>query len=300
MKRDAVAMPGHGVGVSSPASAAGCPVCHAPATQCRRVAGRSLNGCASCGLEWFDAAAYEDDHVDQYLSNRTSPATYYSLSAACDRDAFNERMRQLIEMTGTRAGRVLDIGCTVGTFLQAAASHGWEAVGVEPNAAAAAHARAQGLTVHDGFFDLELAGRLGQFDAVHLSEVIEHVFDPVDLLRVAARTLKPGGVLIVTTPDFDTIAARTLQRKPDEHVVHFRRSSLVRAAERAGLEVAAAERLSRRRSIAAMQHSTTFGAAGRAIMRALAFVRVTRAVEWVLTPLFRDTLLLIARRPLNS
>lgn len=299
MKADAVTIADHRVGVRSAVSPVSCPVCHAPAARCRQVDGKPLNGCVSCGLEWFDAALYQHDHVDQYTSDRTSPATYYALSAACDRDAFDQRMGRLIEMTGTRTGRVLDIGCTVGTFLEAAARHGWEAVGVEPNAAAAAHASAKGLTVHAGFFDMELAARLGEFDAVHLSEVIEHVFDPVDLLRVAVGALKPGGLLIVTTPDFDTISARALQRKPDEHVVHFRRSSLVRAVEGAGLEVVAAERLSRRRSIAAMQHSTTFGAAGRMLMRALAFLRITRAVEWAVTPLFRDTLLVIARRPLR-
>ena len=300
MKVQTVAIPGRRVGIHGQARPAACPVCHAPANERRSVGGKPLNGCAKCGLEWFDPPAYPHDHVDQYLSDRTSPSTYYSLSAACDRDAFDERMRRLIEATGRRSGRVLDIGCSVGTFLEAAASHGWDAVGVEPNAAAAAHARARGLTVHAGFFDLALASRLGEFDAVHLSEVIEHVFDPVDLLRVATRTLRPGGVLLITTPDFGTIMARALQRKPDEHVVHFRRSSLVKAAESAGLEVAAAERLSRRRSIAAMQHSTTFGAPGRALMRVLAFAPIARAVEWLLTPCFRDTLLLIARRPLNS
>jgi len=299
MNVDTAAIPVGPVAIRQ-ATRVGCPVCDASAIERGSFAGKALKGCERCGLEWFDPSAYQRDHLDQYLDDQTSPSAYYSLTTACDRDAFATRMQMLIDLTGQPSGRVLDVGCTVGTFLDAAASRGWEAVGVEPNGTAAAHARARGFAVHGGFFDRALASRLGAFDAVHLSEVIEHVFDPVDLLRIVRDTLVPGGVLIVTTPNFGTIAARALQRKPDEHVVHFRRGSLVAAAERAGLDVVSAGSLSRRRSIAAMQHSTTFGATGRALMRLLSALRLAAPVEWLLTPCFRDTLQLIARRSPNS
>jgi len=256
--------------------------------------------CRTCGLEWFDRSGYPNSHADQYLHDHTSPTAYYRDSAECDRDVFDDRVRRLIEQSGRSRGRVLDVGCSVGTFLVAASARGWDAVGVEPNPAAASLARARGLDVIVGFFDGELAGRVGRFDAVHLSDVIEHVFDPVELLASVRRVLEPGGALLVTTPDFDTLSARALQRKPREHVVHFRRSSLAAAAARAGFDVLGIERIARRRSVAALRHSTTFGPIGRALLRLASGPRVSSAIERLLEPWFEDTLLLCARRPLEA
>lgn len=274
-----------------------CPVCRSRSRRCWIAGGGRAHRCAQCGLEWFNPSTYPADHADQYLRDATSPTAYYGLTAACDREAFDGRMRTLIEMSGLACGRVLDIGSSVGTFLEVAAEHGWRAVGVEPNPKAAAIARAKGLTVRTAFFDRHLASELGEFDAVHLSDVIEHVFDPVGLLHAATRALVPGGVLLVTTPDFDTLTGRMLQRKPKEHVVHFRRRSLAAAVTRAGFEVTGIERTSRPRSIAAMRYSTTVGPLGRALLRLVSHPHATRALERLLAPCFRDTLLLSARRP---
>lgn len=273
-----------------------CPVCGAPgSTSWTVVVWRPISRCAACGLEWFERGSDSAAHVSQYLDDTSSRSRYYEDGAEGDRRTFDARLREIAAHGGR--GRILDIGCSVGTFLEAAAARGWDAVGVEPNPAAADRARARGCQVHAGFFDRALADRLGVFDVVHLSDVIEHVFDPVAFLTLASAVAAPGGLVVVTTPDFDTVSSRLLQRKPAEHVVHFRRRSLAEAARRAGLDVVGVTRVSRDRTLEALQHSTTFGAAGRVALRLVSRAGAARLVERMAAPLFHDTLMLVARRP---
>ena len=68
-----------------------------------------------------------------------------------------------------------------GTLLaETAKERGWRAMGIEPSRQAAAHARELGLDVTEGFFNAETAPTLGQFDVVHLNNVLEHVPSPAD------------------------------------------------------------------------------------------------------------------------
>ena len=59
------------------------------------------------------------------------------------------------------------------------------------------------------------------FDVVSMGDVIEHVPDPLATLRTVARILKPGGHVLISTPNVDSAAARFLQVKPEEHIYYF-------------------------------------------------------------------------------
>jgi SAM-dependent methyltransferase len=105
--------------------------------------------------------------------------------------------------------RLLDVGCGAGTFLEASARAGWEAMGVEVSHTAAEHVSGRGFEVFCG--ELEKAGYLDEhFDVVILSEVLEHVPDPQALLEASARVLRSGGLLWGTTPHGRGISARLL------------------------------------------------------------------------------------------
>jgi len=99
------------------------------------------------------------------------------------------------------------------------------------------------------------------------------------------------------TPDIDSLLGRLLQIKPVEHLVYFTRESLRRSAETAGFQSVAVTRWGRRRSIAAMSHSTTFSPRARRLVRLLDLPGVRGVVEQALYRLFRDELLLAGRRP---
>lgn len=140
-----------------------------------------------------------------------------------------------------KAGDLLDVGCGDGAFMFRARRHGWQVRGIEVNESAVASARAAGLEVHHG--DLALAGfGPASFDVVRAWHVLEHVADPLSLLRLMAPLLRPAGILILGVPDYGSpvrrlAGARWSGLQPEYHLSHFRRSTLRLAVERAGLDV---------------------------------------------------------------
>jgi 2-polyprenyl-3-methyl-5-hydroxy-6-metoxy-1,4-benzoquinol methylase len=134
--------------------------------------------------------------------------------------------------------RLLDVGCGDGGFLRVAQAMGYRAQGIEFDAAAAAPAQRAGFDVRIGAIedaDFEPAS----FDQVVLSHVIEHLHDPVLVLRRLLGWMRPGARLWLQTPNIDS---RGVQRygvhwrglEPPRHLVMFNERSLRLACERAG------------------------------------------------------------------
>jgi 2-polyprenyl-3-methyl-5-hydroxy-6-metoxy-1,4-benzoquinol methylase len=143
-------------------------------------------------------------------------------------------------------GRYLDIGCNLGDMVAAMNRLGMQAEGVEPNAGAARFARdVAGLSVKCGMLhDAAYADQ--SFDRLSMFHVLEHAPDPVDLLRECLRILRPGGELVIAVPNyksllFDLVGPMWLGLDPPRHLHQFSSSSLSKAAERAGLQVAEIE-----------------------------------------------------------
>jgi len=138
-------------------------------------------------------------------------------------------------------GRLLEIGCGNGRQLEFLRDLGWMVEGVDPDPTALAAASARGLTVHMGTL-AEQGFPAEHFDAIVSSHVIEHVHDPVGLLRECRRILRPGGRLVIVTPNTASLGHRLfgadwLDLDPPRHLHLFNLASLRRAATDAGLVV---------------------------------------------------------------
>jgi len=137
-------------------------------------------------------------------------------------------------------GSLLDVGCAAGYFLNAARLH-FEPSGVEPGRHAAEFASHQlGLNVHTG--RLKDAGFPDNgFDVVCLSDVIEHLADPLSELREIHRITRPGGLLYVVTPNIASFSARLLRGKwwglRPAHLYYFSPRTLRALLKRAGYDV---------------------------------------------------------------
>jgi SAM-dependent methyltransferase len=146
-----------------------------------------------------------------YLERHTEDLAWWNL-------VYAERYAVLESHLPPAHRRILDVGSGPGYFLLHGRERGWETVGIEPSAQAAAHSRSLGLTIIEDFLNEETAGRLGVFDAVHMSEVLEHIPDPKRLLKVARDLLAPGGLICVVVPNdyspFQDILRRVCGFKP--------------------------------------------------------------------------------------
>lgn len=135
-------------------------------------------------------------------------------------------------------GRLLDVGCGNGDFLEFATRAGWDAVGVEPDPKAVETARARGLTVHLGGLET-LATEREAFEGITMNHVIEHVHHPRATLQACHRLLKPGGWLWIETPNLDA-QGHTRYRENwvgldiPRHLVIFTYRSLTRLLQEVG------------------------------------------------------------------
>jgi len=112
-----------------------------------------------------------------------------------------------------RGTNLLDIGCAQGFFLFSASKVGYTTKGIEISQDAAAYAiREFGLDVEAKPFE-ELRFPESSFDVVTLWQVLEHVPYPLMVLKEVYRILKPGGLVVASTPNIEGIPAKILRKK---------------------------------------------------------------------------------------
>ena len=97
-------------------------------------------------------------------------------------------------------GRLLEIGFGNASSLLTMRELGWDVVGVETDPVSVANSQALGLDTRQGALETH-AFPDASFDVVYASHVLEHVHDPLSLIRECHRVLKPGGSLVITTPN---------------------------------------------------------------------------------------------------
>jgi len=199
--------------------------------------------CRDCGLgrteaSSFDPLAYYDDG---YFSGRQSDgyADYRGAEPVLRRE-----FARTVEFIQRRKpqGYLLEIGCAYGFFLDEARRAGFEVSGIEPAEAAAAHAGDLGLNVVCGLLSEATLNSFGILDVIVLLDVIEHLPDPQEALALFADHLRPDGIIVLTTGDFGSLAARSTGAHwrlmtPPQHLWFFNRDSIASLAHSVGLRV---------------------------------------------------------------
>lgn len=138
-------------------------------------------------------------------------------------------------------GRLLDVGCGNGRYLFNLRSLGWQVQGVELNAEGVRVCRQAGLPVHHG--DLASAAfPAASFDVVTVRHVIEHIAEPHAFMAELARVLKPGGRLLIETPNSEALGrawfgAAWYHNDVPRHLILYAPKNLTRLAERHGLRL---------------------------------------------------------------
>ena len=115
-----------------------------------------------------------------------------------------ERHARSSSTLGSR-GHLLDVGCSTGIFMDEMRSAGWRVTGIDLMHEAATYAhRRLGLDVIEGDL-LEVGLAQDMFDIITLFDVLEHTFEPAATLRRVWRLLRPGGIVAITLPNWESL-----------------------------------------------------------------------------------------------
>ena len=178
---------------------------------------------------------YYTDEKPDYFKHYEEDLDWWNL-------VYDDRLDLFESQLAVDRRRVRDIGSGPGLFLARARSRGWNTLGIEPSRQAAAYSQRMGLEIRNEFLS-PAAIELGPFDAIHLSAVLEHIPDPMEMLRLAYKMLAPGGIICVVVPnDYNPIqnAARDACElapwwlAPPHHINYFTPETLKRSLEQSG------------------------------------------------------------------
>lgn len=236
----------------------------------------NIRYCKKCDLYWIDPVVKEHDLWKIYRGYYTHKVPQLDIETRSIRSiikngilatslGYKELVRNNIELAfgklasyigpikeiavssyrwlkSSQKGKLLDIGCGNGKFLYQMKRLGWEVYGVENDSGAFETAqRILGSNVFCG--NLQDAGFPdNHFDVITVSHVIEHVLEPLALLEECRRILKPKGILVIITPNSQSLCKRIFGEnwrswEVPRHVFIFSPQSLKTLVEKSGLRI---------------------------------------------------------------
>lgn len=213
--------------------------------------GYEIKECAGCGLvqlvptptpetlrALYEGSSYFDGDGGSGYSEYESQEREYLATFRAD-------VRRIAEFVPS--GRVLEVGCGYGYFLQCAADAGYDVYGVDlsPTAIKWAAERFPGR-VFCGMLDEIAEIQEQKYDVIFGSHLIEHVTDPGAFLSSAGRLLNPGGVIVLVTPNIKSLLARVsgprwVSFKIPEHVSYYDPATISELLRRTGFTTLAVD-----------------------------------------------------------
>jgi SAM-dependent methyltransferase len=225
-----------------------CPAC-ACATLHRKLYAKNscdILQCARCGLGRAECGSFDIHtyYTEDYFSGARQDG--YADYRGSEPVLRREFARTVQFIRGFRSnGRLLEIGCAYGFFLQEAARF-YDVAGIEIADAAVAFCRAGGLSVINGVADESTLAQFGTLDVIVLLDVIEHLPDPQGTLALCRQHLNPGGVIVISTGDFASFYARLAGPRwrlmtPPQHLWFFTPDSIRHLSRSLGLQLEACD-----------------------------------------------------------
>jgi SAM-dependent methyltransferase len=195
-----------------------------------------IDACSACGA----GATLPRPTADELA--RCYEASYgYSAHDLIEAEK-RRRAAALLEWSGVRTGKILDVGCMFGFLLDEARRAGLEPHGIELSPGPAKAAAERGHDVFTGTIEAFAEARPElRFSAIFAQHVLEHVPDPHAFLATARRLLEPRGLVVLAVPNFEARLRRVARSgwgwyQVPVHLHHFSARALRRLVGDAGLE----------------------------------------------------------------
>jgi len=257
----------------------------------------SIVRCKKCSLIYVNPRLTQKSLVESYNKNKISPVPYYKENYEEDKATFEKRIR--IIQKYKKSGKLLDIGCSIGTFLEVAKEYGYDCYGIDLNKQAIAAAKQKGLNVRVA--NIENNKINSKFDIIVMNDLIEHVTDPVKTMQIANKLLKKSGIIFLVTPNGGSIMAKITGKdwvhyKPNEHLSYFSPKTISILLKKAKFNVINVATIGRVRNLATIitKGSTYFGKIPGKIMNKIKIDSIFKKIRFTLSA---DEMMAIAKKP---
>lgn len=203
--------------------------------------------CKNCGFAFVDPVPRLDKIQDIYSRDYYEP---WMAEQREKRIRIWEKRLKTLDGISKNKGRLLDVGCGEGLFLEIAKRDGWDVTGIEVSSFAVSHIREKhNIQVFQGeIIDIGLPEK--SFDAVTMWHVLEHTTDPIMNLKEIRRVIKDDGIFILAVPNLNNYPSRWVYRavkgkrmhlfSPEDrelHPYHFTPKTIRLALEKTGFKV---------------------------------------------------------------
>lgn len=212
--------------------------------------------CSSCGFKHvipiptdeFLSEYYKNDFIKKRL-DKVSSAKFYK---KMEEDVpwweifYNEKYDLFEKYIVKKRKSILDIGSGLGFFLKCGKDRGWKTLGVEPSSESYNYSKKLGLDIANQYLNEKNYQEIGKFDVVHMHEVIEHLPDPVSMIKLGKNMLNDGGLICIISPnDFNPLQKVYVKSSgekkwwisPPEHINYFDFSSIRKLLEGEGFSI---------------------------------------------------------------
>lgn len=216
--------------------------------------------CNNCGLVYINPRLdskildqlYNKDNKDFDDQHFKTNINYYLNTKKDDEKTFEKRLKLIQKYK--KSGKLLDIGCSIGTFMDVARKNGWDVFGIDLSKASIDYCKKElKLNAKQGKLE-DMKFPPNSFDVIIMSDLLEHVPSPISTLEEANHILKKNGLLFITTPNIGGITAKLMgtkwiHLKSREHIYYFTPKTIEKALSKTGFKFIKCKSLGRVRNL---------------------------------------------------
>lgn len=221
-----------------------CPICGSDSHRLLfSKSGGQYVSCENCSMVFLNPGI-KDQYLEEYYGNNHDMQSEIVELDSAFYSALYKKGISTFSARRASPGKILDVGCSAGSFLDIARSSGWKTFGLELNRTEVEYTRKKG---HQVFAETIKKANLDEkMDVVSLWDVFEHIKDGASFLRCANQLLDHGGGVFIQSPSSASLAARMLQEKCNmfdglEHVNLYNQKNIADLASLTGFVVVSYE-----------------------------------------------------------